>query len=186
MTIKMIQLNVLLGSPVIVLLAVSVVLSGLMAGFFFAYSLSVVLALETLSASEYVTVMQEINDKILNVVFGAVFFGTVIDRSSDDSAPASRDLGNAARAVIPRRNRYLPHWNVFRDDSNSYSDERSHRYLVTNVATRRVGLGSNPLAAVEPRSDDGCGHLVRALSRRDRFVPFVGHPVDHRESFPAI
>jgi len=74
----MIQLNVLFGSPVIVLLAVSVVLSGLMAGFFFAYSSSVVLALETLSASEYVTVMQEINDKVLNVVFGAVFFGAVV------------------------------------------------------------------------------------------------------------
>ncbi|RZV06125.1 hypothetical protein BDK88_4082 [Natrinema hispanicum] len=43
------------------LFAVSVVLCELMAGFFFAYSLSVVPALETLSASEYVTVLQEIN-----------------------------------------------------------------------------------------------------------------------------
>lgn len=49
-----------------------------MAGFFFAYSVSVVLALETLSGSEYMTVMQEINDKVLNVVFGVVFFGAVI------------------------------------------------------------------------------------------------------------
>jgi uncharacterized membrane protein len=49
-----------------------------MAGFFFAYSVSVVLALQTLSASEYTTVMQEINEKVLNVVFGLVFFGAVV------------------------------------------------------------------------------------------------------------
>jgi uncharacterized membrane protein len=49
-----------------------------MAGFFFAYSVSVVLALQTLSASEYTTVMQEINEKVLNAVFGVAFFGAVV------------------------------------------------------------------------------------------------------------
>ncbi|WP_157972468.1 DUF1772 domain-containing protein [Saliphagus sp. LR7] len=74
----MLQVNTFSGRPVIVLLLVSAVLGGLMAGFFFAYSVSVVLALRTLSASEYTTVMQEINEKVLNVVFGIVFFGTVV------------------------------------------------------------------------------------------------------------
>ncbi|MFC7768598.1 MULTISPECIES: DUF1772 domain-containing protein [Salinirubellus] len=71
-------MNVLLEMPVVFLLALSAVLGGLMAGFFFAYSASVVLALRTLSAPEYTTVMQEINEKVLNAVFGAVFFGAVV------------------------------------------------------------------------------------------------------------
>lgn len=74
----MIQLSVPSGGFVVLSFAVSAVLAGLMAGFFFAYSVSVVLALETLSSSAYATVMQEINEKVLNVVFGAVFFGAVV------------------------------------------------------------------------------------------------------------
>lgn len=74
----MIQINVFSEALVILLIAVSAVLAGLMAGFFFAYSVSVVLALETVSASVYTTVMQEINEKVLNVVFGVVFFGAVV------------------------------------------------------------------------------------------------------------
>jgi len=74
----MLQVNAFAETPVVVLLAVSAVLGGLMAGFFFAYSASVVLALRTLPASEYTTVMQEINEKVLNVVFGIVFFGAVV------------------------------------------------------------------------------------------------------------
>jgi uncharacterized membrane protein len=72
------QLNVLFGNPLVVLLVVSAVLCGLMAGFFFAYSVSVVLALESLSGSEYIPVMQEINEKVLNIIFGTVFFGAVV------------------------------------------------------------------------------------------------------------
>lgn len=49
-----------------------------MAGFFFAYSVSVVLALDTLSGSDYTLIMQQINEKVLNVVFGIVFFGAVV------------------------------------------------------------------------------------------------------------
>jgi uncharacterized membrane protein len=74
----MLQMNALLEMPVVFLLALSAVLGGLMAGFFFAYSASVVLALRTLSAPEYTTIMQEINEKVLNAVFGAVFFGAVV------------------------------------------------------------------------------------------------------------
>jgi uncharacterized membrane protein len=78
MSDQMLQVNVFSGISVVVPLAVSAVLGGLMAGFFFAYSASVVLALKALSASEYTTVMQEINEKVLNVVFGIVFFGAVV------------------------------------------------------------------------------------------------------------
>jgi uncharacterized membrane protein len=71
-------LNVLSGEPVALLLAVSAVLGGIMAGFFFTYSASVVLALDRLSASTYTTVMQEINETVLNAVFGVAFFGAVV------------------------------------------------------------------------------------------------------------
>ncbi|WP_435157023.1 DUF1772 domain-containing protein [Haladaptatus sp. DFWS20] len=74
----MIQSSVLSGELVVLLVTVSAALAGLMAGFFFAFSVSVVLALETLSASAYTTVMQEINERVLNVVFGIVFFGAVV------------------------------------------------------------------------------------------------------------
>ena len=78
MSYPILQVNAFAETPVVVLLAVSAVLGGLMAGFFFAYSASVVLALRTLSASEYTTVIQEINEKVLNVVFGIAFFGAVV------------------------------------------------------------------------------------------------------------
>uniref|UniRef100_UPI00356A053B hypothetical protein n=1 Tax=Salinigranum sp. TaxID=1966351 RepID=UPI00356A053B len=74
----LLQTSSLFGVPFVFLLAVSAVLGGLMAGFFFAYSVSVVLALQTLSAPEYTKVMQEINEKVLNVSFGVVFFGAAV------------------------------------------------------------------------------------------------------------
>lgn len=77
-TYATLQLSAFPGGSVVVLLAFSAVLGGLMAGFFFAYSASVVLALRTLSGSAYTTVMQEINERVLNVVFGVVFFGAVV------------------------------------------------------------------------------------------------------------
>lgn len=72
------ELNVVSEGLVTLLLTVSAVLGGLMAGLFFAYSVSVVLALETLSASAYTTVMQSINETILNAVFGVAFVGAVV------------------------------------------------------------------------------------------------------------
>jgi uncharacterized membrane protein len=70
----------ILGSEPLVALfvAVSAVLCGLMAGLFFAYSVSVVLTLETLSASTYTRVMQSINEEILKAVFGVAFGGAVV------------------------------------------------------------------------------------------------------------
>ncbi|AUV84083.1 DUF1772 domain-containing protein (plasmid) [Salinigranum rubrum] len=49
-----------------------------MAGLFFAYSVSVVLTLDTLSASSYTRVMQSINEEILNPLFGVSFGGAII------------------------------------------------------------------------------------------------------------
>lgn len=72
---------VLIGNsePLVVLLvATSTVLCGLMAGLFFAYSVSVVLTLDTLAASTYTRVMQSINEEILNPVFGVVFGGSIV------------------------------------------------------------------------------------------------------------
>lgn len=72
------SLSVIPEELVVLLLTVSAVLGGIMAGFFFTYSASVVLALDTLSASAYTTVMQSINETVLNVVFGVAFFGAVL------------------------------------------------------------------------------------------------------------
>lgn len=71
-------LNVLFGERVVLLLTVSALLGGIMAGFFFTYSASVVLALDKFSASTYTTVMQSINETVLNAVFGVAFFGAVV------------------------------------------------------------------------------------------------------------
>lgn len=71
----------LIGQPeqlLVWLLATSTILIGLMAGLFFAYSVSVVLALDTLPASAYTRVMQSINEKILNAVFGIAFGGAIV------------------------------------------------------------------------------------------------------------
>lgn len=54
-------MNALLEMPVVFVLAISVVPSGLVAGFFFEYSVSVMLALGAASSSEYA----KISDPVL-------------------------------------------------------------------------------------------------------------------------
>ena len=49
---------------------------GLMAGLFFAFSVSVMKALARLSSAEGIAAMQSINVAIINPVFVAAFFGT--------------------------------------------------------------------------------------------------------------
>jgi len=49
---------------------------GLMAGLFFAFSVSVMKALARLPPAEGIAAMQSINVAILNPLFGAAFFGT--------------------------------------------------------------------------------------------------------------
>jgi uncharacterized membrane protein len=49
---------------------------GLMAGLFFAFSVSVMKALARLPSAEGIAAMQSINVAIINPVFLAVFFGT--------------------------------------------------------------------------------------------------------------
>lgn len=53
--------------------------SGLMAGFFFAFSFTVMGALARLPAAQGVAAMQSINVVVINPVFGVAFFGTVLD-----------------------------------------------------------------------------------------------------------
>lgn len=62
----------------VLLFTTSIFFIGVMAGLFFAYSVSVVLALDTLSASVYTRIMQSVNDSILNPVFGVAFVGAVV------------------------------------------------------------------------------------------------------------
>ena len=51
---------------------------GLMAGFFFAFSFTVMGALARLPAAQGVTAMQSINIVVINPWFGAAFFGTAL------------------------------------------------------------------------------------------------------------
>lgn len=60
------------------LVALTILFVGIMAGLFFGYSVSVVLTLDTLSASAYTTVMRSINDEIQNVVFLIAFTGSAV------------------------------------------------------------------------------------------------------------
>jgi uncharacterized membrane protein len=61
---------------ILVLTFVSVLGSGLMAGLFFAFSVSVMKALARLPSAEGIAAMQSINVAILNPVFLTAFFGT--------------------------------------------------------------------------------------------------------------
>jgi uncharacterized membrane protein len=62
----------------VLLFTTSIFFIGVMAGLFFAYSVSVVLALDTFSSSVYAKIMQSVNDAILNPVFGVAFVGAVV------------------------------------------------------------------------------------------------------------
>lgn len=64
---------------VIYLLAiVSAVCSGLMAGFFFAFSVSIMGALSRMHSEQGIAVMQQINIVVINPVFLTAFFGTAL------------------------------------------------------------------------------------------------------------
>jgi uncharacterized membrane protein len=56
----------------------AVVLLGLMAGFFFAFAVDVVPAMELLDASSYVATQQLINKVVRNAAFGSVYFGSTL------------------------------------------------------------------------------------------------------------
>ncbi len=61
-----------------VLTLISVLGSGLMAGFFFAFSVSVMKALGRLPPSQGIAAMQSINVVVINPVFLIAFFGTAV------------------------------------------------------------------------------------------------------------
>lgn len=61
-----------------IILVVTAVLTALVAGLFFAWSVSITLGLLRVSDSEYVSVMQSTNRAIQNPLFFAAFFGAQI------------------------------------------------------------------------------------------------------------
>ncbi|WP_266080904.1 anthrone oxygenase family protein [Haladaptatus caseinilyticus] len=70
--------NIISEELVVFVLTASTFFVGIIAGLFFSYSVSVVLAFEYLSASEYTTAIQTINEVILNAAFGVVFAGSIV------------------------------------------------------------------------------------------------------------
>lgn len=58
-------------------LLVATVLSGLSAGFFYTYQVSVIRGLDLVDDTNYVATFQAINETIRNPMFGLVFWGTV-------------------------------------------------------------------------------------------------------------
>ncbi len=61
-----------------ILFFITILLTGLSAGFFFAWSISVILGTAKLADSTYLEAMQSINREILNPVFFLVFFGSLL------------------------------------------------------------------------------------------------------------
>lgn len=59
----------------------TVLLNALSAGFFFAWSVSVILGTKKVGDSTYLETMQNINREILNPIFFVVFFGSLITLS---------------------------------------------------------------------------------------------------------
>ncbi|MCO5217201.1 MAG: DUF1772 domain-containing protein [Thermomicrobiales bacterium] len=64
--------------PLTTLVWVSLGLVGLMAGFFYAYSASVMVGLKEVSDTTFIETMQWINATVRNVWFGPAFFGSLI------------------------------------------------------------------------------------------------------------
>lgn len=56
----------------------AILLFGLMAGFFFAFSVDVAPAMTHLDAATYITTQQWINSVVRNALFGGVYFGAVL------------------------------------------------------------------------------------------------------------
>lgn len=61
-----------------IILTITAVLTALVAGLFFAWSVSITLGLQRVSDAEYVSVMQAANRAIQNPLFFAAFFGAQI------------------------------------------------------------------------------------------------------------
>ena len=61
-----------------VLLAVSTVTVGLMAGFFYAYACSVMVALDRVDDRTFIVTMQWINATVRNAAFAPAFFGSLV------------------------------------------------------------------------------------------------------------
>lgn len=61
-----------------IILIITAILTALMAGFFFSYSISVSLGLGKMSNEEFLNAMQNINREVQNLIFFICFFGSLI------------------------------------------------------------------------------------------------------------
>ena len=66
------------GDALAVLLAVSTVTVGLMAGFFYAYACSVMVGLDRVDDRTFILTMQWINATVRNAAFAPAFFGSLV------------------------------------------------------------------------------------------------------------
>jgi uncharacterized membrane protein len=66
------------GLPIRVGVAVAMVLVGLMAGFFYAYAVSVMVGLARTSDATFIETMQAINATVRNAAFAPAFFGSLV------------------------------------------------------------------------------------------------------------
>ena len=102
---------------------------GLMAGFFFAFSVSVMKALARLPPAAGIAAMQSINVAVINPVFLAAFLGMAAFASGDDLL--TRTVAQSRRRLLARRGRTLSGRHLFGDDGVQRAQERragrSHR-----------------------------------------------------------
>ena len=66
------------GAGLVLLRSLTLLLSGLIAGFFFAFAVDVNLALANVSASTYTEVQQLINRSVRNIVFALIYFPVAV------------------------------------------------------------------------------------------------------------
>lgn len=70
--------NAALKNPLLILMALALLLSGAIAGFFYAYSSSVMRGLDAAPPADAIAAMQGINAQVRNAIFAPAFFGTPI------------------------------------------------------------------------------------------------------------
>jgi uncharacterized membrane protein len=118
----------------------TLILSGLAAGFFFAFSADVNLATAELSAPEYVRVQQLINLKVRNPAFALVYFGAAV-------APA------VLLAVMWKRRRWQPYLVIAAGFV---------LYLAAFFVTREINVPiNNELAAWDPQQAPATWAVLR-------------------------
>lgn len=157
------------------LLALATVLTGLMAGFFYAYACSVMIGLARTDDATFINTMQWINATVRNAAFGPAFFGAlVVTVAAAISALSRRDPAKAyfaAAAVlyaaafvitfaisVPLNNELAAAGPVAQmSDPAAVRDTYERPWMVWNII--RTGFATAALASL------ACG-LLRGRSQR--------------------